>query len=413
MRIRSLIAASVVGVGLLASAAATPSEARAADAAAPAPAAAADTYCRPSDGQGVPNVPATLPWARTALGLTDAGVWALTRGQGVVVGVVDTGVNPAGAVLPASAVQTGVDLLPGGGPGDVDCHGHGTMMAAVIAGRPGLATFEGVAPAATILPVTVTDESADDPTAAARIGAGIRWAVDHGARVVNVSITTTPDTPALDAAVAYARDHRVLIVAAAGNDQNAGPLYPASIPGVLSVGGVAADGSVYAQSEVGGHAGVAAPAEGIWSVGVQPTALDQPYILSGEGTSYASAFVAGTAALILAVRPDLTPDQLIQRVEATADRPTTGYLPDPRIGWGVVNPYRAVTAELPDEPVTAPPTTPQAMTLPVVGPRHSDPVKRGAVLAVLGAAVLALAVPGAAAALRNGRRRGWKPGVKD
>ncbi len=378
-----------------------------------APSAAhADDTCHPSDGQGVPNVPATVPWARTALGLTDTGVWAQSRGQGVVVAVVDTGVSPAGAVLPASAVQTGVNLLPGGGPGDVDCHGHGTMMAGVIAGRPGLATFEGVAPDATILPVTVTDESTNDPSAAARIGAGIKWAVDHGAQVVNVSITTTPDTPALDGAVAYARDHHVLIVAAAGNDQNAGPLYPASIPGVLSVGGIEADGSVYAQSEVGGHAGVAAPASAIWSVGVQPTASNQPYVLSGEGTSYASAFVAGTAALILAVHPGLTPDQLIQRIEATANRPNTGYLPDPRIGYGVVNPYRAVTAELPGEPTATVPTTAKAMTLPVVRPTHADPVKRGAVLAVIGAGVLALAVPGAAAAVRNGRRRGWKPGVK-
>lgn len=400
MRIRSLIAASTLAAGLLGPAGLAPS------------AAHADDTCRPADGQGVPNVPATVPWAQTALGLTDTGVWALSRGKGVVVGVVDTGVNPAGTVLPASAVQPGIDLLPGGGAGDVDCHGHGTMMAGIIAGRPGLATFEGVAPDATILPVTVTDESTNDPSAAARIGAGIKWAVDHGARVVNVSITTTPDTPALDDAVAYARDHRVLIVAASGNDQNAGPLYPASIPGVLSVGGVAADGSVYAQSEVGGHAGVAAPAAAIWSVGVQPTALTQPYVLSGEGTSYASAFVAGTAALILAVHPDLTPDQLIHRIEATADRPTTGYLPDPRIGWGVVNPYRAVTAELPNEPAASAPTTPQAMTLPVASAKRSDPVKRGAVLAVIGAAVLALAVPGAAAALRNGRRRGWKPGVK-
>ncbi|MEZ0108674.1 membrane-anchored mycosin MYCP [Catenulispora sp. EB89] len=402
MRIRSLIAASALAAVLLVPAGVASS------------AAHADDTCHPSDGQGVPNVPATVPWAQTALGLTDTGVWAQSRGQGVVVAVVDTGVSPAGPVLPAAAVQTGVNLLPGGGPGDIDCHGHGTMMAGVIAGRPGLATFEGVAPDATILPVTVTDESTNDPSAAARIGAGIRWAVDHGAQVVNVSITTTPDTPALDGAVAYASDHHVLIVAAAGNDQNAGPLYPASIPGVLSVGGIEADGSVYAQTEVGGHAGVAAPASAIWSVGVQPTSPNQPYILSGEGTSYASAFVAGTAALILAVHPGLTPDQLIQRIEATADRPNTGYLPDPRIGWGVVNPYRAVTAELPDKPTAAAPTTANAnaMTLPVARSAHADPVKRGAVLAVIGAGVLALAVPGAAAAVRGGRRRGWKPGVK-
>ena len=406
MRIRSLIAASALAAGLV-----LPAGVAGVVGVAPA-AAHADDNCHPSDGQGVPNVPATVPWAQTALGLTDAGVWAQSRGRGVVVAVVDTGVNPAGAVLPASAVQTGVNLLPGGGPGDVDCHGHGTMMAGVIAGRPGLATFEGVAPDATILPVTVTDESTDDPTAAARIGAGIRWAVDHGAQVVNVSITTTPDNAALDSAVAYARDHNVLIVAASGNDQNAGPLYPASIPGVLSVGGVEADGSVYTQSEVGGHAGVGAPASAIWSVGVQPTSPNQPYVLSGEGTSYASAFVAGTAALILAAHPGLTPDQLIQRIEATADRPNTGFLPDPRIGWGVVNPYRALTAELPGQPKAAAPTTSQAMTLPVVRPKRADPVKRGAVLAVIGAGVLAVAVPGAAAAVRGGRRRGWKPGVK-
>lgn len=380
------------------------------------PAAHAADDCRPDDGQGVPNVPATVPWPQTALGLSDDGVWSLTRGQGVVVAVVDTGVNPAGAVLPASAVRTGISLLPGGGPGDRDCRGHGTMMAGVIAGRPGLATFAGVAPDATILPVTVTDENTGDPLAPGRIAAGIRWAVDHGARIVNVSITTTPDTNDLDAAVRYAHERNVLIVAASGNAANAGPLYPAAIPGVLAVGGIGPDGSAYAQSEVGGNAGVAAPASAVWSVGVQPGGSGAPYILTGEGTSFASAFVAGTAALVLAARPGLTPDQLIHRLDATADRPASGALPDPRVGWGVVDPYRAVTAELPGEATAtsapAPAAPPRPMTLPVAHAAPMSPAERTALLALVGAVVLAVAVPAAALAVRAGRRRGWAPGVR-
>jgi membrane-anchored mycosin MYCP len=291
-----------------------------------------------------------------------------------------------------------------GGPANDDCVGHGTFVAGIIAARPvdGIG-FAGVAPDATILPVRQTTSGVAGT--ADGMATAIRWAVDQRARVVNVSAAATFTSPALQEAVDYATRHDVLIVAAASNDAERGnpKTYPAAYPQVVGVGAVAPDGSRSAFSEVGGFVSVAAPGSDVLSVGPRGRGH-----LVGNGTSFAAPFVAGVAALVRAYHPRLTAAQVKHRLEATADHPASA-LPDRQVGWGVVNPYAAVTAVLPEESGTVAATA-GAATVP--GPRwpdRADPHRRVAWLI----AITALALAAGAAAIRGivakGRRRRETP----
>ena len=369
--------------------------------------AVASGECNPTEGTVVEDPGTTVPWAQESLGLDAQGGWTLTRCSGVRVAVVDTGVDTVAPVLPQQALLPGANTTPGGG-GVQDCDGHGTAVAAIIAGRGGVGAFVGVAPEAQIIPVQVASSAQNsDSDSLAR---GIVRAADSGAKVINVSMTTATDTPALDQAVRHAHDAGALIVAASGNfDTREGCLYPAALDGVLAVGAVGRGGAAWKSTEVCAHTGVAAPGDTVATA----SARAPGHLATDSGTSMAAAFVSGTAALILAYHPDLTPDQLIHRIEATADRPASDFLPDPRVGWGTVNPYRAVTMVLPGEEAetTAPgPTTPETMPLPDAATAKPDRVARAAVLTVLGAALFALAVAAAAVTAQHGRRRSWRPG---
>ncbi len=289
------------------------------------------------------------PWSAARLAYDR--VWPLTQGAGQVVGVVDTGVDGNHPML-AHRVLPGVDEVHPGAPGTGDCNGHGTFVAGIIAAArlPGVG-FAGVAPEATILPVRQTSE--DRPGTVDTLAAGIRDAVDRHARVVNVSVTFDQPSTALADAVRYAQEHDVLIVAAVGNSAaNGNPqLYPASYPGVLGVGAIGPDGKRTDFSETGPGIALVAPGADLLGPGAGGDGL----ILGRSGTSFATPFVTGVAALVRAYRPGLTAAQVLHRVEVTADHPA-GPLPDPQYGWGVVNPYQAVTAVLPEEYSTVPPT---------------------------------------------------------
>ena len=173
------------------------------------------------------------PWAQQALDIT--GAWAASRGRGVTVAVVDSGVDYS----PQLAGRVTEINLTGQGPRD--CVGHGTAVASIIAAsdaRGRGVPFYGVAPAARILSVKV---NTGDTGTTRLLAQGIRDAVADGAQVINVSIQTAVNSPALRAAVAFALRRNAVVVAAAGNDNpggGVGPYYPASYPGVLSVGAV-------------------------------------------------------------------------------------------------------------------------------------------------------------------------------
>ncbi len=166
----------------------------------------------------------------------------------MTVAIVDSGVdaNPqfGGRVIP------GPDLVAGTKPGippGADCVGHGTAVASIIAAAPvpGV-SFTGVAPAARILSVKI---SGTDTFPTSVTPQGIVDAVQFGADVINLSLATPDDVPALRNAVEYALSHNVVVVAAAGNDLpqgGAGPFYPAAYPGVLAVGAVGPGGALAA-----------------------------------------------------------------------------------------------------------------------------------------------------------------------
>ncbi|EWC60577.1 subtilase family protein [Actinokineospora spheciospongiae] len=372
--------------------------------------------------QSVPALPATsdaclpapqgsatdVPWAQKQL--APQRVWPVTRGAGVVVAVVDTGVDSSVPQLSGGRVLPGIDVItPGGGRADSDCYGHGTFLAGIIAARTEAGTgFAGVAPDATILPVRVATSAEKDkpgaltPTGMAR---GIRAAVDAGARVINVSASTTAPSAELAAAIDHAAAKDVVVVASASNGARDGDpvTYPASYPTVVAVGAVDAAGARADFSQTGPYLSLVAP-----GVDVVSTGPKGPGHWQGSGTSYAAPFVAGTAALVRAYRPTLTAAQVKHRLEATANHPAAA-LPDPGLGWGTVNPMAAVTAVLPAEggapagPLVAPP----AAQPPVAAP-HDE---LGPVLAGVGVTAVALLVPAMVLASRlmsAGRGRRWR-----
>jgi type VII secretion-associated serine protease mycosin len=331
------------------------------------------------------------PWAQQALDM--AGAWTVTRGQGVTVAVVDSGVD----FSPQLAGRVSAIDLTGQGPRD--CVGHGTAVASLIAATDARARgipFYGVAPASRILSVKVNTGE----TGVSRLLAqGIRDAAAAGARVINVSVQTAASSPALRAAVAFALRRDAVVVAAAGNDNpgtGTGPYYPASYPGVLSVGAVDQSGTLTTYTDRKTAVSVTAPGSSIasaWPGGYNP---------ASQGTSFAAAFVSGVAALVRAAYPRLAAVQVVHRIEATADGPAGTHT-----GAGMVNPVQAVTAVLP-EPAASPAAAARPVAIP--GPARPDPHTRALALAITGGALaVALLVAAAAFVIPRGRRRHWRP----
>nr|WP_308296567.1 type VII secretion-associated serine protease mycosin [Streptomyces sp. ISL-44] len=341
-------------------------------------------------------------WGLLALRAEEA--WGTTRGDGVTVAVLDTGVDDSHPDL-AGRVLEGHDLIGmGAGRGDRSWARHGTAMASIIAGH-GHGSGQGVlgiAPQAKILPIRVILEEGDPGRAQARdskggaLADGIRWAADHGADVINLSLGDDSDSAhheaGEDEAVQYALTKGVVVVASAGNGGESGDRvsYPAAYPGVIAVTAVDRRGKKAKFSTRNWYATVSAP--GVDVVIADP---DRSYY-EGWGTSAAAAFVSGAAALVKAAHPDLSPAQIKKLLEDTASDSPAGGRDDAR-GHGMVDPAAALQvaeAMQPEAPVPAPAAAGQQYFGP--GPDPARPPEREARLgapeaAAAGAVLLVLA----------------------
>ncbi|MEU1478834.1 type VII secretion-associated serine protease mycosin [Streptomyces sp. NPDC005760] len=284
-------------------------------------------------------------WALDTLQAKSA--WQISKGKGVTVAVIDTGVN-AGHIDLAGNVLKGKDFVDGDDDASPasgeDQATHGTEMAGIIAGHGhGAGAADGVmglAPEAKILPIR--DNTSSDFSFADEI----RYAVDQGASVINISAYVSEDSAADREAVAYALKHDALIVAGAGN-QNKAPeiLYPAKYPGVLAVGGVTQDGEFWKGSNSGPEVLLTAPATRIVSTGWPGDKLR-----ISDGTSNSTAFVSAAAALLRSKFPDLTAGQIANRLTKTAVLPASAKglsLPDQKYGYGEIRPLAALTEDIP------------------------------------------------------------------
>jgi len=333
-------------------------------------------------------------------------VWPLTRGAGVTVAVIDSGVSDNHPAL-AGHVLDGVDLVAPGN-GKCDAVGHGTMIGGIIAGGPTEGSgFTGIAPDAKILPLRVleSDERSFDEEHPRRIAQAIRIATDRGASVINLSLTTVP-IPQLGEAIEYAVDHDVVIVAAAGNTNGAArpgqPSYPAAYDGVIGVAGIDEAGNHVSSSIAGDFVDIAAPGLQIAGPAAQGGGFD---VKPTGGTSFSTAYVSGVVALVRAYRPDLDAPEVIRRIVRTADRTADGW--DPFVGAGVVNPYWAVVSVADEEEGQRPPAR------VVLTPPEGDPLRGVRVLAAwatLLAVVVSALVLASVSVVRRGRERGWRPG---
>ncbi|MFE1904330.1 type VII secretion-associated serine protease mycosin [Streptomyces gardneri] len=361
------------------------------------------------------------PWPLQRVLLDE--LWQHTKGEGVRVAVIDTGVDDVNPQLrEAVDVKAGKDFLkpdkknPGFGDekrgktdGTVDEVGHGTKVAGIIAARPNKDTgFVGLAPEAKIIPIRQNDEK--NSGKADTMAKAIDWAVAKGAHVINISQDTTQtleaDSP-MAVSIAKAIQKKIVVVASAGNDGMDGELkntYPAAFPGVLAVASSDRNNERAAFSQPGTFVGVAAP--GVDMVSTVPGGGQ----CVDNGTSFSAPYVAGVAALLRAKYPDWSAAQIVTRIEQTAIRSINGR--DNYVGWGVVDPVRALA----DAPPGTPPATPTPDPVPPKPPApeparlalSETPQERSERLATyaLGiGGVLVAVVAGTAVVIRDSRRR--------
>ncbi|MDG4833884.1 type VII secretion-associated serine protease mycosin [Solwaraspora sp. WMMD1047] len=353
---------------------------------------------------------AELPWSQRRY--APERLTALATGAGVTVAVLDSGVDDRHLQL-RDRVLPGRDYLDPELDGTVDCPGHGTAVASLIAATPrdGIG-LRGLAPGSRILPVRVSEQLVIDGAAtgrtvtATRFAAAIRYAVTRGAAVLNLSVVLYRDDPAVRAAIADAVAADVVVVAAVGNrhDEADPRPFPAAYDGVLGVGAVGPDGQRAPFSQVGPYVDVVAPGQAVLA------AVPGRGHREHDGTSYAVPFASATAALIRQYRPELSARQVIERIVTTADpAPGDG---DDGYGGGVLNPYRAVTETAPL--AAGPPPAPvvrRGGTDPAAvggGDRRTEARERALALAGVAGAGAALAVL-LAVVLPRGVRRRWRP----
>ncbi len=248
-------------------------------------------------------------------------------GKGVSVAILDTGVveHPALGTLAGR-----LDLVGDTGASE-GFSGHGTAVASLIAGTG--KALAGPAPEASLYSVRVLDSSGQGNTFT--VAEGIVAAVDAGARILNLSLAGSGDSPALKAAVAYAAEHGAIIVAAAGNDGAGNLSYPAAYAGVISVGATDANGEHAPFSNTGAGLSLTAPGVGI------PAAYLDGEAIAFTGTSAATPLVSGAIAAIVSLYPTLSPAEAAKLL-VTYSNDTGAAGADSSYGSGIINVERVL-----------------------------------------------------------------------
>ncbi|MEU3572570.1 type VII secretion-associated serine protease mycosin [Kitasatospora sp. NPDC036755] len=278
-------------------------------------------------------------------------MWKVAKGQGVTVAVIDSGFKLDHPDLEGQ-------FLPGkdfsGSPGGVGAYAenHGTLMASYIAGtgksKGGTGAY-GLAPGARILPLKIANGSERAVVSADfldQIGQAVTYAVEQGAKVINVSqgmaaVTTSPaDVEKLNKVLAWARSKGSLVVSSVGNSGDQGNIveYPGALPNVVGVGASDRNGTVTAESERGPQVALVAP--GVDMVGACPGATGY---CKGHGTSDATALVSASAALVWSLHPDWTGNQVLRVLINTAGKANDASGRNDLIGYGAVRPRVALT----------------------------------------------------------------------
>ncbi|MDT0321165.1 S8 family serine peptidase [Streptomyces millisiae] len=377
------------------------------------PAAAVEACRTRSPGTELPDGAGPYPLI-DQLGLRQA--WDLATGSGVLVAVVDSGVDAEhpdldGAVRRGSTYEGVNDerefdrTTPAA---QEDCEGHGTAVAGLVAARRAEGDrMAGVAPAATVYPVRVAGgiERATVGTIAAAIGD----AVDSGARVLNLSFALPTDYEPIREAVARAVAEDVVVVAAAGNEGNqgvsGGHMYPAAYDGVLAVGAVGNDGQPMDVSNAGPWVDLAGYGEEMAVVAPEGSGYRVE-----SGTSFAAAQVSGAAALVLSRFPDLPAAEVARRLTESATQVGGGV--NDRTGAGIVDPFGALThlsGDTDSAGEAAPPGHIPVQPIPTSEPLLS--ATAATALAWSGGLLLAVVLGLAAApAVRRAAARGWRAG---
>lgn len=270
----------------------------------------------------------------------------LSQGERIVVGVIDSGVDAshpdlAGQVLAGYGIGLGAAA---DGRTDSDPQGHGTGIAGLIATKGGDEQHAmGIAPKAKILPISLGTNSGSK-----ELAEGIRWAVDPGAKVVNISLGggNLRASQSEKEAITYALNKDIVVVAAAGNVRQGdqGVIAPGNVPGVVAVAGITQDGLAWSGSVGGPDVSIAAPSCDI--VLTDPISSSPSGFSISQGTSASAAIVSGVVALVRSKFPQLSASNVINRIIPAAKKVLPGR--DDRYGFDVIQPLAALTADVPE-----------------------------------------------------------------
>ncbi|MGL5859206.1 MAG: S8 family serine peptidase [Angustibacter sp.] len=351
-----------------------------------------------------------VPWALERLAPQRG--WPLSHGDGVLVAVIGTGIDASNAQFAPKQVRPGASMI-GGGPASTDCDGTGTFVAGLIAARPDPATtVVGLAPGADLLPVRVMQSRENQPALAEPDDAarGIEYAIKQDADVIVVYAAVARDSTALKRAVKNAQKAGAVVIAGGWSVPNSttdrpATLAPCSYPGVIGVAAVDPNGTAAEGSCSEKDVDIAAPGVDLISTSSGADGkLGHISAIGGGLPGLAAGYVAGAAALVLGYEPGLSPAQVQDRLLRSATRGPTGGR-DGQLGWGIVDPYAALTVTTRDP--SAPPAPGQSITPLDLPP---PPPSRRPLLVALAIGVGALGVGAGAATLALAHRRRWRPG---